>query len=50
MVETLEKVQRKELTNKQAAEKLGISIDKYYRVKKKLQNKNDSLLQVNIID
>ena len=27
--ETLEKVQRKELTNKQAVEKLGISIDKY---------------------
>lgn len=48
--ETLEKVHRKELTNKQAAEKLGISIDKYYRVKKKLQNKNDTLLQINIID
>ena len=46
----LEKVKRKELTNRKAAELLGISIDKYYRIKKKLQNKNDTLLQLPIID
>lgn len=33
----LEKVEKKEITPKEAAKKLGISIDKYYRVKNKLQ-------------
>ena len=40
----LDKIKKKELTNRQAAEKLGISIDKFYRVKKELQNQNDTLL------
>ena len=44
----LEKVKNKDLTNKQAAQLLGISIDKYYRTKKKLQNQNDTLLQTKI--
>lgn len=34
----LEKVRKKEMTARQAAIKLGISIDKYYRTKKLLQN------------
>ena len=46
----LEKVKRKELTNKKAAEILGISIDKYYRTIKRLQNKNDTLLQLHDIN
>ena len=36
-LELEEKVNKKEITAKAAAEKLGISIDKYYRFKKKLQ-------------
>ena len=43
--EVLEKVNNKEITNRKASEILGISIDKYYRYKKLLQNKNDTLLQ-----
>ena len=43
--EVLEKVDNKEITNRKASEILGISIDKYYRYKKLLQNKNDTLLQ-----
>lgn len=42
-----EKVKKGELTSKQAARELGISIDKYYRVLKELHNKNDTLLQNN---
>lgn len=36
-MELLEKVDQKKLTPREAADKLGISIDKYYRLKKKLQ-------------
>jgi len=36
-LDLLEKVNNKELSSRQAAEILGISIDKFYRVKKKLQ-------------
>jgi len=37
----LEKVSEKELTSRQAAEKLNISIDKYYRLKKKIEGKSE---------
>lgn len=37
--ELLDKVKNKEITSHEAAQKLGISIDKYYRYKKLLQNK-----------
>lgn len=40
----LDRVKRKELTNKQAAQQLGISIDKFYRVRKELQNQDGTLL------
>ena len=36
-MELLENVKEKKLTPREAADKLGISIDKYYRIKKKLQ-------------
>lgn len=36
-LELLTKVENKEITPKEAAKELGISIDKYYRVKRKLQ-------------
>jgi len=36
-LELLTKVENKEVTPKEAAKELGISIDKYYRVKRKLQ-------------
>ena len=36
--ELLDKVNKKEISPKDAANNLGISIDKYYRLKKKLQN------------
>ena len=42
-----EKVKKDELTSKQAAKELGISIDKYYRVLRELRNNNDTLLQNN---
>ena len=35
--ELLNKVNNKEITSNEAAKKLGISIDKYYRYKKYLQ-------------
>ena len=35
-----EKIKAKELTVKEAAEKLGISIDKYYRFRKEARKKN----------
>ena len=34
----LNRVDNKELTAKEAAKNMGISIDKYYRMKKKMQN------------
>ena len=36
-IEFLDKVKAKELSPKEAAIQLGISIDKYYRLKNKLQ-------------
>ena len=46
--DVFERVKRKEITNKKAAELLGVSINKYYRLKKELQNQNDTLLQLKI--
>lgn len=37
-LEYVDKVSKKKMTAKSAAEELGISIDKYYRLKKQLQN------------
>ena len=37
-LDLLSKVEEKEMSPKEAASILGISIDKYYRIKKKLQN------------
>lgn len=44
-MDLLEKVEKKKLTPREVADKLGISIDKYYRSKKKLQKQNHTLLQ-----
>lgn len=38
-LEALEKVEKKELSPKEAAKRLGISIDKYYRLKRKLKER-----------
>ena len=48
--EMLEKVEKGEMTVKEAALKLGISIDKYYRVRKQLQNSNNILTQYSSIE
>ena len=44
-MELLDQVKRKMITPREAADKLGISIDKYYRIRKELQNENHTLLQ-----
>lgn len=41
MLECMELVEAKKMTSKQAAETLGISIDKYYREKKKILNNKE---------
>lgn len=43
-LELSERVNRKEITNKEAARRLGISIDKYYRYKKQYKGKDIVLL------
>lgn len=40
-IKILDKAQKNELTAKEAAKELNISIDKYYRVKKRLQKENN---------
>ena len=39
-LEIYERIKKKEITVKEGAKKLGISIDKYYRVKKQIKNNN----------
>ena len=44
--ELLAKVEKKEMSPKEAAKQLGISIDKYYRLKNKLQKQQHTLIQL----
>ena len=43
--EVLKEVKEGKKTAKEGAAQLGISIDKYYRERRKLQKENDKLLQ-----
>lgn len=45
LLQLSEDVKNKKISSSQAAAKLGISVYKYYRELKKLQNKNDTLMQ-----